>query len=254
MKIKNLLSRANVNLYFALSFCLCIFAVDGFPAYQSGEISGEVDKIIYKQYVNDSLDESKLENLDFNRSAGAFILSSGKEKIAVSRWILPKRTRSYPYERVYDTLAFAGRKVTIIPVVKDEGTGGERDFLQWDTISLLSLLDVHLVLACYDSAEKNTKRPDQITQQKFDNVYITARLNEIYNFKGTARECNERETKQLKAIFEKARLAYRKISKDTKTYLHDETALERFDRLRCHAADVRRIFAPQIAESPSPRI
>ena len=48
-------------------------------------------------------------------------MKKDSEKIAVSRWISPKRTRSYPYERVYDTLAFDGKKVTIIPVVKDEG-------------------------------------------------------------------------------------------------------------------------------------
>jgi hypothetical protein len=154
------------------------------------------------------------------------LLDNGTEKIAVSRWISPKRTRSYPYERVYDTLAFAGKKVAIIPVVKDEGLGGERDFLQWDTISLLSLLDVQVVLAYYDEAEKNTKRNDQITKQKLDNTYILSRLKEVFEFKGTPREWNEREAKQLKAMFEKAKSAYAEISKATKTYLHDSSALD----------------------------
>jgi VWFA-related protein len=194
--------------------------------FQNGEISGEIEKVNYKQFVNDNLREYKFENLDINKSAGAFLVSGEKEKIAVSRWISPKRTRSYPYERVYDTLAFAGgKKVTIIPVVKDEGLGGERDFLQWDTISLLSLLDVHVILAYYSEAEKNPKRADQITGQKFDNNYILARLKEAFAFQGTARQWNEREIKQLKPVFEKARAAYREISKKTSTYLHDEAAL-----------------------------
>lgn len=196
------------------------------PALQSEEISGSIEKIKYKQFVGDILRESKFENFDINKANGAFLLNNNKETIAVSRWISPKRTRSYPYERVYDTLAVSGRKVTIIPVVKDEGLGGVRDFLQWDTISLLSLLDVHVVLAYYDSAEKNTKRGDQITNQKFDNNYISARLNEIYDFKGMPREWNEREVKQLKNVFEKAKLAYQKIAQETKTYLHDSTALD----------------------------
>jgi len=198
--------------------------VDAFT--QTGEISGEVEKIIYKQSINDNLREYKIENFDINTASGAFTLANEKGKIAVSRWISPKRTRSYPYERVYDTLAYAGNKVAIIPVVKDEGLGGERDFLQWDTISLLSLLDVRVVLAYYSEATKNPKRADQITAQKFDNNYILARLDEAFNFTGTTREWNERETKQLKSVFEKARLAYREISKQTKTYLHDETALD----------------------------
>jgi hypothetical protein len=192
----------------------------------TGEISGDIEKVKYKQFVNDNLKTSKLENFDINKSQGAFLLNNGAETIAVSRWISPKRTRSYPYERVYDTLAADGKKVTIIPVVKDEGLGGARDFLQWDTISLLSLLDVHVVLAYYDSAEKNTKRNDQITSQKLDNAYILSRLNEIFEFKGTTREWNERETKQLKVMFEKAKSSYQQISKTTKTYLHDETALD----------------------------
>ena len=225
MKINNSTIRAKANHYFTLSFCLCIFAVNVFPRYQTGSISGEVEKIIYKQFVNDSLPEAKLENFDINKSAGAFLLSNENEKIAASRWISPKRTRSYPYERVYDTLAFSGKKVTIIPVVKDEGLGGERDFLQWDTISLLGLLDVHVVLAYYNDATKNAKRADQIAEQKLDNNYVSARLNEVFNFNGTAREWNEREAKQLGSVFEKAKLAYRKISVNTKTYLHDETAL-----------------------------
>ncbi len=192
----------------------------------TGEISGDIAQIKYKQLVNDNLKTSKLENLDINKSQGAFLLDNNTEKIAVSRWISPKRTRSYPYERVYDTLVHNGKKVTIIPVVKDEGLGGERDFLQWDTISLLSLLDVQVVLAYYDSAEKNLKRNDQITSQKLDNTYILSRLKEVFEFKGTPREWNERETKQLKPMFEKAKSSYRTISKTTKTYLHDETALD----------------------------
>ena len=57
-------------------------------------------------------------------------------------------------------------------------------------------------------------------------VQRLSRLVEAMNFQGTTREWNERESKQLKNLFEKARLAYREISKQTKTYLHDETALD----------------------------
>lgn len=225
-KLKRMKSKKQISHFcFALGLWLWLFAANVFPIYQTPEISGAVERINYKQFVADTLREYEFETFDIDKTHGAFLVNQGKEKIAVSRWISPKRTRSYPYERVYDTLAYDGKKATIIPVVKDEGLGGERDFLQWDTISLLSLLDVHVVLAYYSAAEKNTKRADQITNQKFDNNYIKARLKEAFDFKGTAREWNERESKQLKSVFEKARLAYAEISKNTKTYLHDEAAL-----------------------------
>ena len=228
--ISKTFGKKSLYLYFLLlTFCFLLFSTFA-VSQQLAEISGEVEKINYKQFVNDSLRETKLENFDINKSLGSFVLDNGKEKIAVSRWISPKRTRSYPYERVYDTLPFP-KRVTIIPVVKDEGLGGERDFLQWDTISLLTLLDVHVVLAYYNDAAKNLKRNDQITAQKLDNSYVLSRLNEIFNFRGTAREWNERETKELKNVFEKAKLSYREISKNTKTYLHDEAALNELIKL-----------------------
>jgi len=73
-------------------------------------------------------------------SCASFILNINKEnKVAISWWVSAKRTRSYPYTRVYDTLGFSGKKITIIPVVKDEGKEGDRDCFQWDTSSLMSL-------------------------------------------------------------------------------------------------------------------
>ncbi|HXG84314.1 MAG TPA: VWA domain-containing protein [Pyrinomonadaceae bacterium] len=206
------------------------FQKTSFANRQTSAITGEVERINYKQSVNDNLREYKLEKFDINAATGAFLLNNDKEKIAVSRWISPKRTRSYPYERVYDTLANP-KRVTVIPVLKDEGLGGERDFLQWDTISLMSLLNVHVVPAYYKDATKNLKRNDQITGQKLDNEYVTARLNEIFTFKGTALEWNERESKNLKIVFEKARNSYREISKTTKTYLHDESSLNALIKL-----------------------
>ena len=142
--------------------------------------------------------------------------------------------------------------------------GGERDFLQWDTISLLSLLDVHVVLAYYSEAEKNTKRSDQITRQKLDNTYILARLKEVSEFKGTPREWNEREAKQLKAVFQKAKSAYAEISKQTKTYLHDAAALDElikyaetpekfieFSRTKAQTAQTREFLTEQPKEALS---
>ncbi|MGC2234771.1 MAG: hypothetical protein WA584_01245 [Pyrinomonadaceae bacterium] len=38
---------------------------------QTPEISGEIEKIKYTQFVNDNLKTSKLENFDINKSSGA---------------------------------------------------------------------------------------------------------------------------------------------------------------------------------------
>jgi len=106
--------------------------------------SGKITGIKYTTFLTRNLPKYLLANFDEAlRKESAFILDLGNNnELAISSWVSAKRTRSYPYERVYNTLSFAGKKVTIIPIFKDEGKDGDRDFLQWDTVSLMSLLGV----------------------------------------------------------------------------------------------------------------
>lgn len=50
-------------------------------------------------------------------SKAAFLLSYKNNTFAISHWVSPKRTRSYPYARVYDTMNTRTR-ITIIPFLK----------------------------------------------------------------------------------------------------------------------------------------
>lgn len=111
----------------------------------------------------------------------SFILEDKNTLFAVSKWISPKRTRSYPYERVYNTLS-SSKKITIIPVVKDEGIKGDRDFIQWDTISMMSLLDVYVILAYYEKADIHKSLKAKISNQSFNNKYILTKIKEIKNY------------------------------------------------------------------------
>ena len=195
----------------------------------TGDITGEIKSIVYKQFANQPLKEFAFENFDVNRAPPAFIVGDGKTRLAASRWVSPKRTRSYPYERVYNTLTNQ-KRVAVIPVLKDEGKNGERDFLAWDTISLLNLLEVHAVLSYYDRATKSPRRTDSLIDQQFDNNFVVAKLKEVAATKLTAFEWNLRELKDLPKTVELAKIAYRKISAQTKVELHDETGLIKFER------------------------
>jgi hypothetical protein len=140
------------------------------------DLSAKIKGIKYKPLLCRKLDVFDSKDLDKAISRSSFILKINKEnRIAISRWLSPKRTRSYPYARIYDTLIFFGKKITIIPVVKDEGKKGDRDFLQWDTVSLMSLLGIYVIITYYVDAEPNKKekyRTSKITEQKFDIPYI----------------------------------------------------------------------------------
>lgn len=199
----------------------------GQTAKSDSDITGEIKSIAYKQFANSALKKFAFENFDVNRAPPAFLIGDGNQTVAVSRWVSPKRTRSYPYERVYNTLPHK-KRAAVIPVVKDEGKNGERDFLAWDTVSLLNLLEVHAVLAYYDRAQKSARRADSIVEQEFNNEFVTAKLKEIARTDLSAFEWNLRELKNLGQTVERARLAYQKISREIGVEMHDEKGLTNF--------------------------
>ena len=161
-------------------------------------------------------------------SCASFILNINKEnKVAISWWVSAKRTRSYPYTRVYDTLGFSGKKITIIPVVKDEGKEGDRDFLQWDTVSLMSLLGVYVIIAYYSDAERSTRYRHKITNQRFDIDYIREQIKNILSYQSDALHWNLAHIDKVGQIGEKALGAYAKISKKLKVEMHSRQTAEK---------------------------
>jgi len=156
----------------------------------------------------------------------------GKSQIALSWWVSAKRTRSYPYARVYDTLGFAGRKVTLIPIVKDEGADGDRDFLQWDTVSLMSLLGVYVIIGYYSDAEKNRNYAYKITNQRYDIQYLEKEIRELLSYQSDALHWNLSQLEKAGEIGEKAIAAYENISKKLGVKMHSlDSAKERFEEL-----------------------
>lgn len=129
------------------------------------EITGKITGITYDILFSEQLEEVAMRRFDINKAPSYFLLTDKHHTFAVSKWLSPKRTCSYPFERVFNTLLFP-KKITVISIVKDEGAEGECDFIQWDTVSLMSLLDVFVIFAYYNKAEKAGKK---ITRQQFDN-------------------------------------------------------------------------------------
>ena len=193
---------------------------DVFPQ-KPEEITGEVNEIRYKATLGSRLARLPAEGFDVNKSPPAFIL----EDLAISRWVSPKRTRSYPYERIYNTLTNS-KKLTIIPIIKDEGTDGERDFVQFDTFSLMNLLDVYVILGYYNDAQRDSA--NELTDQKFDNSFILSKIKELQRFSGTAVEWNLKQLSGISEVAEKAKLAYAEISSRTGVKLHDAKGIENF--------------------------
>ncbi len=198
------------------------------------EIYGKIEGISYRPFLTTVLNQYNMDQLDYALSEiGSFIIEINKDnRIAISRWVSSKRTRSYPYSRVYDTLGFSGKRVTIIPVIKDEGKDGDRDFLQWDTVSLMSLLGIYVIIAYYDQAVPSRNFKNKITDQKFNLAYIKNEINKLMAYQSDALHWN---LEQIDKIFQVATLAlesYEKISKNLGIEMHSkESAQQRINKL-----------------------
>lgn len=111
-------------------------------------------------------------------------------------------------------------------LVKDEGAKGDRDFIQWDTVSLMSLLDVFVIFAYYHKAERKNRK---ITKQCFDNEYVISKIKEIEQYHSPALHWNLNELNQnLHDIIDKAKSSYAEIEKITGVTLHGAKGLDNF--------------------------
>lgn len=189
------------------------------------EVKGQITGIKYKIVLAENMKEFDLKKLNVNEIPSSCLIKDNKQRIAISKWVSPKRTRSYPFERVYNTLHIT-KKITIIPIIKDEGEDGDRDFIQWDTISLMSLLDVFVVFAYYDKAEKSNNK---ITNQQFNNRYVLSKIKEIQQYHSSALHWNLNElNKNLHKIIDKIKISYAKIENCTGVKLHNSIGIDKF--------------------------
>jgi hypothetical protein len=193
------------------------------------DILANIKGIKYKPYLCRKLNSYDMNDLSKALSKEAtFILNiNKKDKIAVSWWVSAKRTRSYPYARVYDSLGFSGKKLTIIPIYKDEGKDGDRDFLQWDTVSLMSLLGVYVIIAYYDNARKNSTYKNKITEQRFNVKFIIDNIRNLLSYHSDSLHWNLSQIEKIGSIAKKAFKSYDKISKSNGVLMHSKKLAQR---------------------------
>lgn len=199
------------------------------------EIYGEIKSIKYKPFLCKPLPRYRIEEIDkaLSQSSSFILRINDSNELAVSWWVSPKRTRSYPYARVYNTLGFTGKKITIIPVIKDEGKDGDRDFLQWDTISLMSLLGVYVIIGYYVEAERNPKYENKITNQRFDTNYLKDEIQKLLSYQSDALHWNLEQIDKISEIANMALKAYRKISEKLNVEMHSmKSAKQRIRELQ----------------------
>ena len=186
-------------------------------------LQSKIKNFSYKKCWKEALPQCDFK--DINELPSKALITFENKIFACSKWVSPKRTRSYPYARVYDTFdcGKANKIVTIIPLLKDEGLMGDMDYLQWDTLSLMSLLNVYVIIGYYDEAEAHSTRENKITNQKFNNAYIISQLNNLVNYHQSALHwnLNQLENTNLLKLTKLAKNAYQNIAQNLNISLHN---------------------------------
>lgn len=184
--------------------------------------------IAYKPLRGKNLNSYKFNSLSTALKDATFFLDINQhDKLAVSWWVSAKRTRSYPYARIYDSLGFTGKKLTIIPIMKDEGVDGDRDFLQWDTISLMSLLGVYVIISYYKDAEKSKRYKGKISKQKFDEKQIKREINNLVKYQSDPLHWNLEQINKINLVGKKAIISYKRISTTLGVKMHSFVLAEK---------------------------
>lgn len=164
-------------------------------------------------------------NVNTVQKSGLIDLGTPGNYIAYSKWVTPKRTRTYPYRDIYNTYSSNAKRIAIIPIIKDEGKDGDNDRINAITFSWMNLINVYIILSWYESADLNLRNPmkkDKITNQCLNAEYVQEKILEISQYQATALHWN---TTHFKADFEKVFLnaveSYEKISREKNVEMHN---------------------------------
>lgn len=196
------------------------------------EFEGFVRNVQYTAYLAKELPEYNFAEFDINKvkPCGKIIVPGGS--LAYSKWVSPKRTRSYPFARLYDILN-APKRITVIPILKDEGLDGDLDRIQYTTISLMNLLDIYIILAYYETAQKNQRKGqsgrNKISKQMLSSKFVNDQIRGILKNKNSSLHWNfNLMENHFSDIYKKALDSYQEISIGTGVLMHDRQIQEKY--------------------------
>ena len=187
-------------------------------------LKGFIRDATYRPYLNpEKFEAYDISQFDVNQAQASGLIDLGTlgNNLAFSKWVSPKRTRSYPFARIYNTFHFNTKKVTIIPIIKDEGAGTKNnDRINFITFSWMNLLNIYIILAWYEDAEKKPSTTDRITDP-LNVESVREKLFEVSRYQMTALHWNTTHfERDFEAIYLNAVDGYKKISQERNVAVH----------------------------------
>ena len=187
-----------------------------------------------------------LKELEFNNAMTenntSFKSKIGDDVVAISVWTTPKRTKTYPFPRVYSTLGHHGKKITIIPVQASYGKHGDDNKLQPGTISWMSGLGVYVIVGVYTKAKMrpkgkaaanaskgkaSTQGEPVFTSFEFENDELLEQVKEIVSNCPKVEDWNQKQLVRIPSLLKTAIENNRRLGKELGVLVRSFKSLEK---------------------------
>jgi hypothetical protein len=99
----------------------------------------------------------------------------------------------------------------------------------------MSLLGVNVIISYYESADKNRRYDNKITNQNLNIDHISCEIKKLVSYQSDALHWNLEQVENITDLTQKAVKAYKKISSETNVSMHsEEKVLEKIKLLKEH--------------------
>lgn len=170
------------------------------------------------------LEHFALDGFNINSADASGIIEFADDtSFGYSKWKSPKASRTYPGTGIYRTYHLQTKRVTVIPVIKDEGDDTQNnDRLGSMALARMNLTSVYIILAWYEHAEPNlTLGGNRVTGQLLNNGFVVEKMREIKRAQKSALHWNTMHfERDFEYVFRQAVESYQRIGKLCNVEMH----------------------------------
>ncbi len=181
------------------------------------KLKGIIRNVNYDPQVRTTpLEQVAFDGFDINSAPEAGILEYADDtSFGYSKWNTPKLSRTYPSARIYKTYHLQSKRVTVIPVIKDEGNDTpNNDRISSMILARMNLMDVYIILAWYEHAEPSPRGGNRTASHLYNNDFILERIREIKRAKKSALHWNTMHfERDFEFVFRQAVASYQNIGR-----------------------------------------
>ena len=188
------------------------------------KLNGIIRNVNYDPQVRTKpLERVAFDDFDINSAPASGILEfSDDTSFGYSKWITPKLSRTYPSKRIYRTYHLQSKRVTVIPVIKDEGKDTpNNDRISSMILARMNLMGVYIILAWYERAELSPRGGNRTAAHYYNNNFVLERIREIKRAQKSALHWNTMHfERDFEYVFRQAVESYQDVGRRLGIEMH----------------------------------